>query len=328
MEDQHTTPDTGADIEIVKAIQLALMRARDPNRRGQHSKTNGCVEASFEVLAQIPDALKVGLFATPAVYRSDIRFSNGGEWDDRKRDVHGMAIKLFDVPGQMTLDDPASLAVQDFILADNPVFFIRTASDYALFMEDVARSAPLGKPPERFIAHLQQTHPQDVPMFMQFMQKQQQDNPLTATYWSQVPYAFGAGEGAICRYRAVPAVTEAAADGGEPGPDYLRERMVKQLGDGRDTVVFNFEVQMKAGADQDIINNPTVEWDEPFVSVATIRIPAQVFASDERDDYGEWLAYTPWHALVEHRPLGEVNAIRKTVYLASQELRNGPGEQA
>ena len=68
--------------------------------RGQHPKQHGCVQARFEVLADIPDPLKVGLFATPATYTAYIRFSNGAHHDDTKPDTHGMAIKLTDISGR------------------------------------------------------------------------------------------------------------------------------------------------------------------------------------------------------------------------------------
>jgi len=320
--------DTGPDgaIEQVTQVQLALMRARAPDRRGQHFKTNGCVDALFEVHAQLPPQYRVGLFAEPATYRSVIRYSNGAEADDRQRDVHGMAIKLFDVPGQLALDDPNQVRDQDFILADFPVFFIRTASDYALFMRDVVESAKQGRPPEKFIAHLQQTHPEDVEVFMRFLRKQLQQNPLTSTYWSQVPYAFGQQQGSVARYRARPVdAPDASSDLGE-GPDYLRERMVARLSEGADEVVFDFDIQLKSDADQTVIDNPTVEWHEPFVTVASLRIAAQQFDSEERDHYGELLTYNPWNALQDHRPVGEVNEVRKQVYVASQTQRYG--EQA
>ncbi|MEI9806058.1 MAG: hypothetical protein WDN48_18880 [Pseudolabrys sp.] len=69
-----------------------------------------------------------------------------------------------------------------------------------------------------------------------------------------------------------------------------------------------------------MIDNPTVSWDTPEQRVAVITIPPQNFASLEQMTFGENLSYTPWHALPEHRPVGQVNDIRKAVYLASVTL--------
>src|ERR1039457_2359242 len=59
------------------------------------------------------------------------------------------------------------------------------------------------------------------------------------------------------------------------------------------------------------------EWKEaqaPFYSVATIRIPRQVFDIPEQAEFCEHLSFTPWHASPEHRPLGVTNRLRKVIY--------------
>src|SRR5262245_47523957 len=172
-------------IDTVTAIQLAMMRATDTSQRGQHPKMNGCVNAVFKVRPDLPPNLQTGLFKIVHDFEAAIRFSNGSQSDDRNPDVHGMAIKLFGVPGKKVLELEAHAAEQDFILADNPVFFIRNASDYVLFMQDFAVSAPQGKPPEKFILYLTENHPEDIPVLLGFRQ-QLQHTPLTSTYWSQV----------------------------------------------------------------------------------------------------------------------------------------------
>ena len=39
-------------------------------------------------------------------------------------------------------------------------------------------------------------------------------------------------------------------------------------------------------------------------------------------EYAEHLSFTPWHSLPEHRPIGGVNRIRKTVYEQISTLRH------
>jgi len=162
-----------ANIDAVVHLQLAIMqkvasqRGQPPKLRGQHPKQHGCVQAQFEVLADIPDRFKVGLFAKPATYTAYVRFSNGKNEDDTQPDVHGMAVKLTGVPGRKILDGEAEATTHDFILADNPVFFIRTADEYVQFVRSVAESAP--KLPEKFIAWLQQHRPEDVPVLKSFL---------------------------------------------------------------------------------------------------------------------------------------------------------------
>ena len=45
--------------------------------RGVHPKSHGCVEASFEIVADLEEDLQIGLFAQPGkTYDALIRFSN------------------------------------------------------------------------------------------------------------------------------------------------------------------------------------------------------------------------------------------------------------
>ena len=65
-----------------------------------------------------------------------------------------------------------------------------------------------------------------------------------------------------------------------------------------------------------------LESEAPFIKVATIRIPKQVFDTPEQNEFCENLSFTPWHSLPEHRPLGGVNRVRRTVYEATSKLRH------
>ena len=85
--------------------------------RGQHPKSHGVVQATFQV-HDVPEPLRHGIFATPRSYPALIRLSNGGKFNDLEPDAHGMAIKLYDVPGPKLTDDEAAATVQDFILVE------------------------------------------------------------------------------------------------------------------------------------------------------------------------------------------------------------------
>jgi hypothetical protein len=99
--------------------------------------------------------------------------------------------------------------------------------------------------------------------------------------------------------------------------------MIRQLEPGAGSRQFDFEIQVGAPA-MEVENSIKVwEMDEaPFTKVATITIPEQVFATGPRDDFGERLSFTPWHALPQHRPLGAVNRIRRVVYDTISDLRS------
>lgn len=64
--------------------------------RALHRKQQLGLQGSFEVLSDLPEHARHGLFARPAKYAAWVRLSNGGtdRQADRKPDVRGFAIKV------------------------------------------------------------------------------------------------------------------------------------------------------------------------------------------------------------------------------------------
>lgn len=98
--------------------------------------------------------------------------------------------------------------------------------------------------------------------------------------------------------------------------------MVEHLTTQQRPACFDFLVQVRADTGPDVIDNPTVIWDVPAQRVARLTIPPQRFASAEQMLFCKSLSFTPWHALPVHRPVGEINAVRRAVYIASSTRRH------
>lgn len=311
----------GEDEAIARIVDLVLETldgygSTRPVPRAQHAKTHGCVRAQFEVVADVPPDLRVGLFAAPRTYDAWVRFSSSTvppKADDR-RDAHGMAIKVLGVPGEKEIDD--GLGSQDFALVNHDVFFCRDAAhclDFALAMKT---SLP---PKVRTWAYFFPPRPaawqrrEFVALARVVAAKIR--NPLEIRYWSQTPYALGPGQAA--KYSAVP---RGGAGLRRPrGADGLTEAMARSLRSF--PVTFDFLVQRQVDARTMPVEDPTVTWNEsasPFLRVATIRIPMQELVAADAVDA---LAFSPWHALAEHRPLGGINRVRRAVYVDAARLR-------
>ncbi len=301
---------------------LAMLLHSGIRRRGQHPKQHGCVRATFQILDDIPTHYKVGLFAKPATYQALIRFSNGPQVDDRQPGPQGMAIKLIGVPGRKILEAQADAGTHDFILIDGPVFFVRDTDSYARLFKDLAMRRQ-GARPEKWLADLKRSHPEDVAVADNY-QNRVADSPLNRPFWSQVPYAFGYGDDTISRYSVVPHPGNLIAPIPQQFRDEncLRREMVDHLTTAGQPAAFDFFVQLRTDATPAIVDNPTVEWDTPVQKVAVITIPAQDFDRPEQNSFAENLSYTPWHALPEHRPVGQINEIRRSVYAATSRVRH------
>lgn len=278
--------------------------------RDAHPKAHGTVEATFRVEPDLPMPLAQGLFAEARAYAAWVRFSNGNE--DRNRadaegDARGMAIKLLDVPGEKLFGDATT---HDFVLSNHPTFFLDGAADYLELLRrvnsphfltrTVGAAATLGV---RGSLIFQSTTSSTIA------------SPLEARYWSQTAYRLGAGDARVAvKYSARPSAPPVAEIPDDPSPNYLRQAMIDALASS--DAVFDFLVQVRANEEMSV-EKSTAEWDEedaPFVKVATLTIPRQVFSTPERDAFGEALSFNPWNARPEHRPLGSVNRVRRIVY--------------
>ena len=87
---------------------------------------------------------------------------------------------------------------------------------------------------------------------------------------------------------------------------------------------FDFMVQIQTDSHLMPIEDATVKWPEnlsPYITVARLHLPAQRFTSDEQLAFADGLRYNPWHSLPDHKPLGNSNRARKTMYSELARLR-------
>lgn len=292
--------------------------------RGQHAKQHGCVRAEFVVADDSPDSLRHGVFRQPGQrFPAWVRFSNARAADDRQLDARGMALQLLDVPGEKLLGGEAGEQTQDIVLLDSPVFFIRSALEFAAF--DAAllhlQSAESWLSLNRLsLATYFLTHPYEL-FVLTRLAKRPPASPLDAQYWSTTPYKLGPF---AVKYLAKPVPAEVPPPAPESSPDQLCEALRRRLL-SPEGAAFDFFVQPQVHPVKTPIEDPTVEWDEqlaPCYKVGQIRIPPQSFDSPEQMAFGENLSFNPWHALPEHRPLGGINRVRGAVYRALSEFRH------
>jgi catalase len=338
---EYPPEDEALLIEQVLIHSIASMKHKPhpPTPRDQHPKSHGYVEGEFIVEENIPDKFKIGIFSTPKTYPVWIRFSNGGSDRDRDGnflpdtvgDVRGMAIKLTGVEGKMAVEDQdlTHQGEQDFVLMNSPIFFIRDIQGYINFFP-IAKAMKEGK-----ITFDSSGKPNDVPdelkvqfqaiayalPILQSIRAKQTTSPLEIPYWSATPYKLG--DHGI-KFAVVPQITGKTfnPETADDPSHYLREAMIQHLASG--DAYFDFKVQLQTDASKMPIEDPTVEWDEqesPYIKVAKIRIPQQDFNTNQRQKLDENQSFSPWHSLVEHKPLGGVNRARK-IYTKLAKIRN------
>jgi hypothetical protein len=294
-----------AAIDELRSLHLKVHQAQPgPSHRGEHPKQHAGLWATFRVEKDLPVRMRVGLFAAPRSYTALVRFSNGRGPDDRKPEVHAMAVKVL-VPDGGGQGPPR---VQDFIVADHPVFFARNVQHVLDFLVATVKGTPV---PELAA--------KDYPKLVGFSSLAR-TSLLAMTYWSQTPYKLG--DGAV-KYLVTPSQGEEA--GPIPlgdSPDCLREALVEQLTFRKVGARFDLSVNPQTDAESMPVEDPTVEWASAPVRLATISIYPQRFDTPEQMAFFENLSWTPWNSLPEHRPLGGINRARRFVYEDSSALRH------
>jgi len=300
--------DLPADVATLLAHSRAIITQRDSPgqyRRDVHTKMHGLMRAEFTVDGTVPIELRHGVFARPGTCKAWVRFSNASNdlKPDIDRDIRGMAIKLMGVPGRKLLEADADAPTHDFIVVSCQNFPVATAAQtdelLAVVMGGLWRKLIYA------ITHLRQT-------WITVLAMRQFAHLLQIRYFSPVPYALGPH---VVKYVVTPHFEVAAELPSDPAHNYLRERAVAQLAQGE--AIFDFAVQLQRDEASMPLDDPLQSWSlelSPPRKVATLRILQQTFDTDAIKAYGENLSFTPWHALPEHRPLGTLNAVRKTIY--------------
>lgn len=284
--------------------------------RDAHVKSHGCLTASVTIPDDLPPELAVGVFAEPATYDAWIRFSNSYDADQRDRipDGRGMAIKMMNVAGAKALpgheDDPS----QDFILINYPAFVVKNAADYVEFTKDSTIGHPL-----RFFFHEGKSYRPELAS-AEKLALQRVVSPRQPSYFSMTPYLFG--DGMAVKYGVKPCTPDDRRRR-KIGKNYLRAQLVEDMASS--SACFEFQVQLQLDPNRMPVEDPTVLWPtdvSPYRTVATIDIPKQTFDTEERRQMCEFMSFNPWRTRIEHRPLGGINRVRKSVYEAISNLRH------
>jgi hypothetical protein len=221
-----------------------------------------------------------------------------------------MAVKVMKVPGKRYLYDEDE--TQDFLMTNTPTPIGRNGVDFMSFARANAKGRLpgilflLGHPISAAPA-LTRTGP--IP------------SVATAQYWSGGAYHLGAHQ--AVKFTARPCDGSPRRDPSRKSPDYLREDLTLAARQG---LCFTFYVQFQVDPERTPIENAAREWKtkvSPLVPVATITMPPQSFGSEKQQQFCKSLAYSPWHSIGAHKPMGHINRARRHVYDASRLLRKG-----
>jgi hypothetical protein len=321
LAEERPLPDEETFIDdVITSFTQQMSKLWKPGafERGGNTKTHGIVRAEFIVHDGLPPEFRQGLFARPATYRAWVRFSGPGPYITPDIDDVGfmsISIKLMGVPGPKLMGEEQF--TQDFMGVSTPTFVTPDIRANAQLQVESLKNAQIF-----YFVNLHRPHILDG--IMQALWLKTQSSPFEAPYFSCVPYLLG--EGQAMQFSVWPTSSKRTPIPRlplRPPDDYLRDAMIAALDIG--DVELDFRLQRQTDPHLMPLENAAVLWPErlsPRVSVATLRIPRQKFASEGQLAFARRLSYNPWHCIAEHRPLGNQSRARRKMYLALSTIRH------
>ena len=311
LAEETVAPDEAAlTAEFIAFLKAASARRHPTGAlpRFNQGRAAGCVHAEFTVAAGLPADLRVGIFADAATYPARIRFASATSASDKDKDVRGMSIKVSGLQRENLTPGETS---QDFVLNSHPVMMVGSTREFLALLRAVDAG---GMKAVLFFL----SHPRAAAAAI--ASRQHASSHLEIAYWSTTPYLFGPGR--AVKYVVRPTVAQTTPLPPQPTAHYLSERLAAHL--ARQEARFDVFVQFQADSRTMPIEDAAVEWrerDSPYRRVAQIRIPAQALDGIREAESCEQVAFNPWHALPDHRPLGGMNRARRDIYRAMAAFR-------
>ncbi|MBL4940830.1 MAG: catalase family protein [Colwellia sp.] len=326
--DEKTFISAAISSAVAIVIHSQAATAPAPYRRDAHAKAHGCVKATFSVPELNNPILKQGLFSEAKEYQAWLRFSNGFDkpQNDNVKDARGMAIKVMGVAGKKLLKAEQDEMTQDFVMLNNPTFFLPNVKEYTEFIQYQAQGSQFGYFFNNFNWNIFKWHFKDLFLGMKILKKPPK-SVLNEQYHSLTAYRLGSDN--FIKYSAKSCDSNTLLPIDDSQNNFLRAEMIKQLAQG--DACFDFMVQIQNPEKNMPIEDTRVLWktsDSPFITVARINIAQQNFDNEEQNAFCENLSFTPWHTVAELEPVGGLNRLRKFVYTEISRFRHSKNKVA
>ena len=333
---EHPEPDevaTAAKLrELGKDIRETTFRHYGHAIRSLHAKSHALLEGELEVLGDLPAPLAQGMFARPGRYPVVMRLSTnrGDIHDDTISVPRGMALKAIGVSGER-LPGSDGQVTQDFVLVNQPFFTERDLRVFRRNLGFVDATTNTGQAWKKVVAATLRLVVAAVRALggwapnMTTVGGHPLAHPLGETFYSQVPFRHGDYVAKIALAPISPAL-KSLKNAPVPlhgRPNGLREAVIDFF--RTNGAEWELRVQLRTDEAAMPIEDASAEWPEdqsPYLPVARVTVPPQPAWSEARArQVDDGLAFSPWHGLEAHRPLGSVNRARLDAYVEGARFR-------
>ncbi|SEO82818.1 Catalase [Luteibacter sp. UNC138MFCol5.1] len=333
---EHVEPDeaetTEQLIETLTKINQTTLEHEKHAHRSVHAKSHALLTGELIVPDDLPRELAQGIFAKPGRYPLVMRLSTvpGDILDDSVSTPRGMAVKIVGVEGERLPGSDGDVT-QDFVLVNGPAFSAPNAKRFAGTLKLIAATTDRAEGAKKALSAVLRGTERVIEAFggrsptLLALGGQPETNPLGDTYYSQAPLRFG---DYVVKVSIAPhspnltALTDATlnVNGKSNG---LREAMVNHFAE--EGGEWDLRVQFCTDPETMPVEDASVVWPEeksPYIDVARIVVPPQAaWNAARRAAIDDGLAFSPWHGIAAHRPLGSVMRARRLAYKVMAKFR-------
>lgn len=299
--------------------------------RTVHAKGHALLKGTFEVLPGLPSHHAQGLFARPGRYEAVMRLSTnpGDILDDSVSVPRGLALKVIGVEGPHLR--PQEAPTQDFVMVNGPAFLAPDAAAFARSLSLLARTTDRAPGLKKAFSAVARGTEHVIEALggesatLKSVGGHPMTNPLGEDYFSQTPFRYGEH---VAKFSLQPSsdglkrLKDAELDV-TGRPNGIRDSLLEYFRDQGGE--WEFKVQLLTNPETMPVEDASVVWPEeesPFVTVARLRVEPQPSWNEERErQIDDGMAFSVWHALEAHRPLGGINRARRDTYDMSKALR-------
>lgn len=300
--------------------------------RSVHAKSHGLLRGELQVLPGLPKILAQGIFAQPGSWPLVMRLSTtpGDILDDSVSTPRSMAVKVIGVAGER-LGGSADARTQDLVLVTGDAFGAPSAKKFLSSLKLLAHTTDKAPKLKNALSAVLRGTEKIVEALggesgtLKALGGYPETHILGETFYSQAPILFGPYMAKVCVAPVSPELVELVHSplNVNGKPNGLREAVIAFF--SAHAAEWEVRVQLCVDLVSMPIEDSSVPWPQvlsPYQAVARIRVPRQLAWSAARSQaIDDGMAFSPWHGVAAHRPIGSIMRVRKVAYELSAKFR-------
>lgn len=318
--------------EALHSILETTFKDEGHANRSVHAKAHGLVRGRLTVLDNLPPQLAQGAFAKPGSLPVVMRFSTnpGDILDDKVSTPRGLALKIIGVEGAR-LPGSENDVTQDFVMQNAKAFTAATPKAFLKTLKLLAKTTDKAPGMKKAFSALLRGVESTIEAMggesgtLKSLGGHPQTHILGETFYSVVPFLYGpyfAKLSVAPVADSLTALTDLHVDFAG-NPNGLRQAVSDYF--AVHGGVWEIRIQLATDLDKMPIEDASVVWPEdlsPYVAVARLEVdPQPAWSAENVRAIDDGMAFSPWHGLQAHRPLGGIMRVRKPSYEMSSGFR-------